>query len=236
MRAAAGPKNPRTPWRAAPRRTLGAGLLALTLPLAGCGTEQTVSPAEKPAERRAELRDRAESLGVAYELVHVTEVPGYEIAGQSVGPIGDDGYGAAYVSRTGGAVIRLAVDRDRPQAPHCAREQSAAPKGCERDGEHWYLPGRVQHEYQRPGDGYLLRLTADRTDVDRATLRTAAENARRADAGELDALLPEAPADTGPGGSAPEDAPWGEGHVPTERGDLPPEGDGAPDNDVGVGG
>ncbi|MDK1475753.1 hypothetical protein QNO07_20415 [Streptomyces sp. 549] len=220
--------------RPALRRTLGAGLLALALPLSGCGGEGAAAPDQ------AELRARAKTLGVRLELVHVTEVPGYDLASQSVGPIGHDGFTASYVSTSGGGVIQLAVDRGRPEDTHCASEQGAAPQQCERDGKHWYLPGPEQHEYQRAGDGYLTRVTADRAAVDRSTLRSAAENARRADARELDDLLPEAtaaPAPGGPGpGSGPGEEPTGPGSPPTERGDLPTQGDGAPDNEVGVGG
>lgn len=57
--------------------------------------------------------------------------------------------------------------------------------------------------------------------LDPATLSAAAEAVRVPSAGELDALFADLP-------SAPP--------APVERGDLPSEGDGAPNNDVGVGG
>jgi hypothetical protein len=66
-----------------------------------------------------------------------------------------------------------------------------------------------------------VRVNADIGTVDRATLRKAAEAAHAAGDAELDAVLPT----ERPGGGAP-----------VERGDLPPVGDGAPDNGVGAGG
>jgi hypothetical protein len=102
----------------------------------------------------------------AVELIYVTGLPGYELARQSVGVYGDDGFQSAYVSASDGSSDRKTVNRD--------------------------------------------------------TLRRAAESAHRADDQELDAVLPELGADsTG---------------RPVERGDLPPVGDGAPDNGVGVSG
>lgn len=56
--------------------------------------------------------------------------------------------------------------------------------------------------------------------MDRDTLRSAAQAAHPADDRELDEVLPEKTAPASP----------------VERGDLPPVGDGAPNNDVGVGG
>jgi hypothetical protein len=73
-----------------------------------------------------------------------------------------------------------------------------------------------------PRDGHVIRLVGDADRLDRAVLRAAAEAVHRPDAEELTALLPPAPE-----GSATE---------PVERGDLPPVGDGAPDNEVGASG
>jgi hypothetical protein len=56
--------------------------------------------------------------------------------------------------------------------------------------------------------------------VDRDTLRAAAKAAHLADDQELDEILPHQQASASP----------------VERGDLPAEGDGAPDNEVDVGG
>ncbi|MEV6652070.1 hypothetical protein [Streptomyces sp. NPDC051219] len=69
----------------------------------------------------------------------------------------------------------------------------------------------------------MVRLSADTARVDRETLRVAARSAHPADEAELDDLLPEAP------GAA-------SGGQPVERGDLPPVGDGAPDNEGGTSG
>ena len=70
----------------------------------------------------------------------------------------------------------------------------------------------------RAENGLRVEVAAPLT-VERKALKGAAERTHRADAAELDAVLPER---TG-------------GGQPVERGDLPP-GDGAPDNSVGAGG
>ncbi|AWT46137.1 MULTISPECIES: hypothetical protein [Streptomyces] len=185
--------------------------------LAGCGSEQAGAPG--PADP-AELATRARALGVAPEHVYVTEVPGYTLARQSVGVIGGDGFSAAYVSQDNGTTIQLSVDRDAFAAGACPRpagDATSAP--CVRDGDAWYLEGTGGHrEYTLRKKGHVVRVGAD--GVPRDVLRTAAAHVHRPSADELDALLPSAPA----------------ADAPVERGDLPPAGDGAPDNNVGVSG
>ncbi|MFC5800628.1 hypothetical protein [Streptomyces formicae] len=158
------------------------------------------------------------------ELIHVTDVPGFELAKQSVGPSGHDGFQGTYVRTPGGAQVRLVVDRGELTAANCPAAQvdsvGDAPVACAQDGDAtWYRTAGGRHEYARAENGHIVRVAADKA-VDRATLRTAAEAAPRADDRELDAILPE----------AVPDAP------PDERGDLPPVGDGAPSNDVGASG
>ncbi|WP_455360249.1 hypothetical protein [Streptomyces sp. SYSU K21746] len=208
--------------------------LALTFALTACGTEPSAGPSGgppagpsagasagpsgRPSVDRAELEARARAMQSAPELIYVTEVPGYALAKQSVGVSGHDGFQSTYVSRSGG-MITLTVDRGTPAAAGCPQ--------CERDGELWYRSSSGTHEYARAVAGaearHVVRLSADGARVDRATLRRAAEAAHVADDEELDAVLPEGTG-TDTGGQ------------PVERGDLPPEGDGAPDNEVGASG
>lgn len=103
------------PPRLRPVRTA----LALTLTLAaatGCGTE-VASDAESarsasaaPAPDRAELEARARAVQTVAEHVWVTEAPGYTLARQSVGVVGDDGFGSVYTTSEGGQ-IQLRVER-----------------------------------------------------------------------------------------------------------------------------
>lgn len=162
------------------------------------------------------------------ELIYVTEAPGYALAEQSVGVIGNDGFSASYFSTGTGGQIQLSVDRGKLDEANCAKqsvESSGAgdPVECERDGDLWYRAAAATHEYARAHEGHVVRISGDAKLVDRATLRRAAENAHRADNEELDEVLPA----VGEGVGADE--------MP-ERGDLPPVGDGAPNNDVGASG
>ncbi|WP_151475508.1 hypothetical protein [Streptomyces albicerus] len=202
-------------------------LLLLPLLLVSCGTEEAGAGADSgtgSAADPAELDARARALGVAPEHVYVTEAPGFTVAQQSVGVYGGDGFSAAYVSQEGGAQLGLFVDRGTLTGESCAKKPVGEVSGekvtCERDGDAWYRKAGDQHEYAIPRDGHVVRLSADANHVDRAVLREAAEAVHRPDANELTALMPPAPE-----GAATE---------PVERGDLPPVGDGAPNNEVGT--
>ncbi|MGW7289436.1 hypothetical protein ACWGH4_28575 [Streptomyces sp. NPDC054847] len=195
----------------------------VTLALVACGSETAGAGAD-----RAELEARARAAQVAIENVYVTEVPGYKVAKQSVGVLGADGYSATYVRQGTGAQIRLGVDKGSMDAALCPKTPlgvgSRGTDGaveCVADGGSWYRTSGTQHEYATEVDGRLVRLDADTATVDRATLRKAAEAAHAASDAELDAVLPPTRDDAG---------------QPVERGDLPPAGDGAPNNDVGTSG
>lgn len=201
-------------------------LACLPLLLTACGNEKVVVNAPEPrhpAPDRAELRARAEALGLAPELVYVTESPGFTLARQSVGVYGDDGFSSAYWSRKSGAQLLLLVDRGTMTAESCPNQPvgqgAGEPVTCERDGDAWYRTSGQQHEYAVLEKGHVVRISGDSARVDREALRAAAEAARRPTRAELDFLLP--PPHHG---------------EPVERGDLPPVGDGAPNNDVGPGG
>ncbi|MFE7777560.1 hypothetical protein ACFU5O_27420 [Streptomyces sp. NPDC057445] len=208
-------------------RSMRLAALPLLLALAACGTQRTAdAPGAGPAPDRTALEARARTLESAMELIYVTRVQGFELAKQSLGPSGNDGFQSTYVSASGGGRIRLVVDRGSLTGADCPSihvdDADAATVQCEPDGDAtWYRTSGGRHEYARAADGHIVRVAADRSAVDRSTLREAAASAHRADDRELDAILPEER-------SAPT--------APVERGDLPPVGDGAPNNDVGAGG
>ncbi|WP_371544689.1 hypothetical protein OG266_09840 [Streptomyces sp. NBC_00554] len=207
--------------RSVPARAVRAlPLLLLPMLLAACGDEKAGAAADP-----AELSARARALGVAPELVYVIEAPGFTVAQQSVGVYGNDGFSSAYWSQKTGAQIHLYVDRGTVTADSCPKQPVGEASGetvtCTRDGKAWYRSSGGQHDYLVPGDGHVIRVVGDTATVKRDILHEAALGAHRPDAAELTALLPSAPA------AATE---------PVERGDLPPVGDGAPNNEVGTSG
>ncbi|MFC7816048.1 hypothetical protein ACFUTR_15565 [Streptomyces sp. NPDC057367] len=192
---------------------------AVTTPAAATGQ---ASPATGGTP--GEVTSRAEAMGAAPELVYVTTVPGFTLAEQSVSTLGDDGFSAAYTDGSG-AVIRLGVERGSITEETCRSRPVGYTSGggrttCERDAGTWYRTGGGEHEYAVPKDGHVLWLSAGTDSVPRAVLREAAVSAHRPDAAEATEILPSPRPDT----------------TPVERGDLPPFGDGAPDNSVDVGG
>ncbi|MEG3626889.1 hypothetical protein [Streptomyces poriticola] len=212
--------------RARARARVLPALLLAPLVLTACGTEKAAegdgvapgSATAADASASAELAKRARALGVAPELVYVTEASGYTLAEQSVGVSGDDGFSAAYVLRDSGAHFTLYAERGEFDTGTCEQQWTS----CERDGDVWYLTGKQEHGYARPENGHVIRVRAEKDAVPRDVLRSAAEAAHRPDPAEAESALP--PAD--PAATEP----------PVERGDLPRYGDGAPNNDVGVGG
>ncbi|MFF9103078.1 hypothetical protein ACF1AU_21140 [Streptomyces rubrogriseus] len=212
-------------------------LLLTPLLLTACGSEKAgaggapgspsaaTPAAAAPDTGAGELRVRAQAMGVAPELVYVTEAPGFTLAQQSVGVLGDEGFSATWVDGGTNALLRLAVDRGTITAGTCPEQPVGDMSGehttCERDGKAWYRTGAGRHEYALPEEGHVVRVSAETDAVPRDVLRAAALAAHRPDAAETDRLLPSA-----------EPAPA----TPVERGDLPPFGDGAPDNHVDVGG
>lgn len=212
-------------------------ILLLPLALTACGTEKAASGASGtsgrtgssipsgssgPAPDRSRLEARARYMQSAMEHIYVTAVDGYSLAKQSVGVLGGDGFSSVYVSKSG-EQIRLEVDRGTLTEANCAERSlypaEGRPVKCERDGTYWYRTSGDAHEYARAEDGHVVRIGAEGA-VDRDTLRRAAKAAHPADDRELDEILPQRQEPT----------------APVERGDLPPVGDGAPNNDVGAGG
>ncbi|MFE5792322.1 hypothetical protein ACFQ8C_07040 [Streptomyces sp. NPDC056503] len=193
-----------------PPLLLAAGLSVL----AGCGT---VTASDPPAPDHAALEARARHAQTRVEHVYVTEAEGYEPALQSAGVIGEDGFRIVYVGKDGDSVT-LSAERRPFRAEECVAGPAGG-DGCEAEGDGWYRREGDRHAYLRNEGGLRVEVAAPLT-VPRGLLKEAAAGAHRADDAELDAVLPES---TGPGGAV-------------ERGDLPPVGDGAPDNSVGASG
>ncbi|MFC5656735.1 membrane lipoprotein [Streptomyces nogalater] len=182
-------------------------LLVLPALLTACGTEKARSGPEpaasgsgpaaagssrEPASAapgQADMDVRLRALGIAPELVYVTEVPGFTLAQQSIGVNGDDGFSVAYGAKDG-AILHLYAERG-----------SAA--DCPRD-----------HVCRAPAKGQVVRLYGEKVAPD--VLRRAADAVHRPTPAELAPLLPPPRTAT----------------APVQRGDLPPYGDGAPDNSV----
>ncbi|MFR0356334.1 hypothetical protein [Streptomyces sediminimaris] len=206
-------------------RALPPLLLLPVLLVTGCGTEKAGAGAgagggsAAPADP-ARLTARARALGIAPELVYVTESPGYTLARQSVGVSGDDGFSAVYWSEKTHTQIEIRVDRGTLTAATCPRQPVGdAAEGrtrCTREGDAWYRSAGRQHGYAEPRKGYVIWLTG--AGVPRTTLHRALLAVHRPTAAELADLLPPAPT------TVPT--------APVRRGDLPPNGDGAPDNSV----
>ncbi len=160
---------------------------------------------------RASIAEVSEPVGIAAELVYVADVDGFDLVTQAVGPFGNDGMSAIW-TRTGGddyAVVTLTTDR--------LPDPAAVP--CDQ------LDDQLDDQADRPElrcevvvGGAHVTLLGEGVDGDR--LREIADTVHVPSEGELSRLFAELRAPDGP----------------TERGDLPAEGDGAPDNSVGEGG
>nr|WP_306292896.1 hypothetical protein [Streptomyces avermitilis] len=130
-------------------------LLLLPVLLSACGTEKAGaggSGADRAEVSRARLDARAAALGVAPELVYVTEAPGFTLAQQSVGVYGGDGFSSVYVSRKTGAQIQLSVDRGTMTAANCPKQ----PLG-EASGSGSPARGTATRGTARPGAGRSTR-------------------------------------------------------------------------------
>ncbi|MEI5101620.1 hypothetical protein RB200_27805 [Streptomyces sp. PmtG] len=198
----------------------GAGTRAAAPPQS---PEAAASPQRSEAAappKRSELVARALAAQTRVEHVYLTKVPGYRAAQQSAGVLGDDGFQVTYVKGT--AQIALRVERGTVDDGNCRTVQPAA-SDCAKDGRGWYRVTGSRHEYALTERGLRVQVAADRAAVDRATLRAAAAHVHRADARELDAILPAPTGREKRGG-------------PVERGDLPAHGDGAPQDPPGAGG
>ncbi len=193
----------------------------------GCGSEALLS---------REAMDRARAQGVAPDLIYTVEIPGYELSEQSVGGVNEEGFGAFYVAG-GGRQVELRVDRGTFSDGLCRDtpmkdvQPPNAEVTCEHDEVGWYRRGGGRHEYTAVRGDHYIRLGGRVEEVDRAALKTAVAGARHV-AGDGDGDGDgDGGEEKGGGGGTTAPPP-----SPVERGDLPTNGDGAPDNEVGPGG
>lgn len=155
-------------------------LVLAPLLLTACGSEKAGDPgpsasASAPASAAGpaaapgtgELASRAQAMGVAPELVYVTEAPGFTLAQQSVGVLGDEGFSATWVDGGTNALLRLAVDRGTITVGTCPEQPVGDMPGehttCERDGKAWYRTGAGRHEYALPEEGTSYASPPSRT-------------------------------------------------------------------------
>ncbi|WP_067140103.1 hypothetical protein [Microtetraspora malaysiensis] len=195
--------------RGAATAVLSLGLLAA----AACGTGASYSQA---------LIDRARAQGTAPDLIYAVEIPGFELAEQSVGVVGEDGFGAVYTSPPG-RQVELRVNRGTFGDAVCAETpifdaEPGSAVTCDHDEAGWYRSGGGRHEYVAVRGDHLIRLVGRPGEVARDALKSAVAGARNA-VGDGTS--------TGDGSPPPS---------PVQRGDLPTHGDMAPDNHVGPGG
>jgi len=156
--------------------------------------------------------------------VYTTEVDGYDLAPQSVGPGADEGMSATWVNGSTSAMLTIRTESGDLTAASCEEtplwEAPDETVTCTDEGGIWHRSGGNIHEYIAVRDGALIRVTG-MNDAPPADLLAAAKAAHVPSDAELELLfsdLPEVPAD------------------PVERGDLPKDGDGAPIDPSGPGG
>lgn len=194
------------------------GLIAAVLLLltSGCGAEPGAADGG-PAPLPEETYQRVLSQGVDPALVYTIELPGFELAEQSAGVLGDADYGAVYLPAEPPytAEVHLSVRDGSYDDSRCERDPLPGPGGgvpatvesCEVEADGWYRTGADSHEYVVRLDGHHLVVGAPTDALDREALTTAALSARRQDGTTSSPLPPSSPA---------------------TRGDLPSNGDGAP--------
>lgn len=197
--------------------TTTAGLSTVALLLAtACGTE-TAGADDGPAPLPDDTYERVLAQGVDPGLVHTIEIPGFELAEQSAGVLGDSDYAATYVPTEPphDTEVHLVVTSGTYDAQRCTTEKLHGPTGgspapaesCEPDATGWYRTGGGWQEYVVLDAGRVLTVSAPATAVERADLVEAALGARHQDGGSIAPRTPSSP---------------------VTRGDLPTTGDGAP--------
>ncbi len=150
---------------------------------------------------------RSEPAGIAADLVYVADVDGFDLITQAVGPFGNDGMSATWTRSGGDDDAVVTLTTDRiPDPDAVACDELDAGAGA------------VELRCEVVVDGIHVTLVGEGVDGDR--LREIAESVHVPNEGELGRLFAGVP--------VPDE--------PVERGDLPAEGDGAPDNSVGAGG
>ncbi len=201
--------------------TIHAAGVALAVTLGGCAS---AAPGADAAAADV-IAERASAVGIAADLVYTTEVDGYDLAPQSVGPGAIDGMSATWFNQATGSMITIRTDRTELTAATCAEtplwETPGAPVTCaEEEGDIWHRAAGGVDEYVAARDGASIWV-AGMNEAPPADLRAAARAVHVPSEAELDLLFSD----------APEVPP-----TPVERGDLPENGDGAPVDPGGPGG
>jgi hypothetical protein len=191
-------------------------LAAVLLVSGGCGTA-TGDTDDGPAPLPADTYRRVLSQGADPALVYTIELPGFELAEQSAGVLGDSGYGATYLPAEPPFTteVHLEVEGGSYDDARCERDPLRGPSGglpaeverCEPEAGGWYRTDGEWHEYVVSRAGHHLTVGAPTDAVDRGALTSAALAARRQDGAPPSPVPPSSPA---------------------TRGDLPTYGDGAP--------
>ncbi|MCT9821028.1 hypothetical protein N3K63_12135 [Microbacterium sp. W1N] len=196
-----------------------AAAAAVVLSLAGCATASAGTAASADS-----IAAYADAAGIAPELVYTTEVAGYDVAPQSVGPTADDGMSATWFNATTHAMLSIRTEWGEMTAASCAEtpvwESPDAPVTCTDEGGLWHRSAGPIHEYVTVRDGVWIQVIG-MDGAPQADLLAAAQAARTPSEAELEHLFSDLP-DTSTG--------------PVERGDLPENGDGAPIDPTGPGG
>ncbi|MGP3533280.1 hypothetical protein ACTU3I_00670 [Microbacterium sp. RD1] len=200
-----------------------AAVTAVILAVALTGTACMTGSAGSSAADHSRIAESASRLGVAPELLYTTQMDGYDLAPQSVGPSGGDGMSATWFNDDTAATLTIRTDRGELNRERCetipVEGADGAPVTCEDEDGVWHRSAGELHEYVAVrGDAYIL---VSGTGADAADLLAAAKAVHVPSDAELTALLSDAPT------SAP---------TPVERGDLPENGDGAPIDPTGPGG
>ena len=195
--------------------------VVLAVALGGCAS---TAPGADAAAADV-IAERASAVGIAPELVYTTDVDGYDLAPQSVGPGAADGMTATWFDQATGSMITIRTDRTELTAETCVEtplwDAPGAPVTCtEEDGDVWHRAAGGVDEYVAVRDGASIWV-AGMNAATPADLRAAAVAVHVPSEAELDLLFSDAP-------EVPS--------APIERGDLPENGDGAPIDPVGPGG
>lgn len=194
----------------------GAATILTLLLTTACGTEESAAehgPEPLPDDTYRRVIGQGADPGAIYTI----ELPGFELAEQSAGVLGDADYGATYVpvDPPYTTQVHLQVASGTYDAARCDRDALPGPDGgspvpvesCEPDGTGWYRTAGEWQEYVVLDGDHVLRISAPAAAVDRDDLVAAALGARHQDGG---AITPAPPSS------------------PVTRGDLPTTGDGAP--------
>jgi hypothetical protein len=126
-------------------------------------------------------RERLDDLraqGVAPDSVYLVDLPGYELAEQSMSVYNDEGFQTFYYSAEGRQVW-FGVDRGAfgdevcQETPLHDAGPVTAPISCEFDEVGWYRTSGPRHEYAITDAGHVIRISGLIADVDRVRLKEA---------------------------------------------------------------